>query len=75
MAVQQVEFDGDLWFFTPKSSRKTSEVERERRVNVSFSNPEKQHYVSVSGTAACVDTRRKRRNCGWSLIGRGSPRG
>jgi general stress protein 26 len=59
MAVQQVEFDGDLWFFTGKSSRKTSEVEREQRVNVSFSNPEKQHYVSVSGIAVCVDDQAK----------------
>jgi len=45
------------WLFTAKSSRKTSEVEREQRVNVSFSNHEKQHYVSVSGTAGCVDDR------------------
>jgi general stress protein 26 len=59
MATQQVEFDGDLWFFTGKSTHKAHEVEREQRVNVSYANPDKQHYVSVSGTAECVDDKVK----------------
>lgn len=59
MAAQQVEFDGDLWFFTAKSTQKVREVEEDRRVNVSFANPEKQHYVSVSGTAEIVNDKAK----------------
>lgn len=51
MAVQQVEFDGDLWFFTPLPSGKTHEIGQDSRVNVAFSSPSSQSYVSVSGTA------------------------
>jgi general stress protein 26 len=59
MATQQVEFDGDLWFFTGRSTHKSTEVAREQRVNVSFADPDKQHYVSASGIAELVDDRAK----------------
>lgn len=59
MAAQQVEFDGDLWFFTAKGTHKENEIERDQRVNVSFANPDKQHYVSVSGSAECLTDRNK----------------
>jgi len=55
----QVEFDGDLWFFTDASSHKVTEVEQHHRVNVSFSDPHKQRYVSVSGQAQLVLDRNK----------------
>ena len=48
----EVEFDGDLWFFTYASSHKVTEVEQHHQVNVSFSDPHKQNYVSVSITLA-----------------------
>jgi general stress protein 26 len=51
MAVPKNEFDGDLWFFTKKDSPKVDEIEQEHQVNVSFSRPDKQHYISMSGTA------------------------
>jgi general stress protein 26 len=54
MSTQQVEFDGDLWFFTRASAPKVDEVERDERVNVSYAKPEDQRYVSVSGTARIV---------------------
>lgn len=59
MATQQVEFDGDLWFFTRASAPKVGEVEQEQHVNVSFARPDKQHYVSVSGRARLVRERAK----------------
>lgn len=55
----EVEFDGDLWFFTYASSHKVFEVEQHHQVNVSFSDPHKQKYVSVSGTAQLVRDRHK----------------
>ncbi len=55
----QVEFDGDLWFFTNASSHKVTEVEHDRHVNVSFSDPHKQQYVSISGRATLVRDRNK----------------
>lgn len=54
MSTQQVEFNGDLWFFTQASSPKVEEVERERHVNVSYSKPDAQRYVSISGKARLV---------------------
>jgi general stress protein 26 len=54
MAMQDVEFDGDIWFFTGKNSPKVHEIEHEPRVNVAFADPDKQNYVSVSGTASLV---------------------
>jgi general stress protein 26 len=59
MMTQQVGFDGDLWFFTKASDPKVGEIEREHSVNVSYSNPDKQHYVSMSGKARLVRDRAK----------------
>ncbi|MBX9604510.1 MAG: pyridoxamine 5'-phosphate oxidase family protein [Bryobacteraceae bacterium] len=59
MAVQQTEYDGDLWFFTGKSTGKIIEIRNQDRVNLSFSNADDQEYVSISGTAELVDDRDK----------------
>lgn len=59
MATQQTEFDGDLWFFTNANAPKVDEVQQEQHVNVSYANPEKQKYVSVSGKAQLVRDRQK----------------
>lgn len=52
MAVQEVEFDGDLWFFTKRGGRKVEQVGREPRVNVAFSS--KSSWISVTGEAEIV---------------------
>lgn len=54
-----IEADGDLWFFTYASSHKVVEVDQQDRVNVSFSEPSKQRYISLSGTAQLVRDRNK----------------
>ncbi len=59
MAVQNREFDGELWFFTQEHSPKVEEIHQEREVNVTFVNRDKQDYVSVSGTAVLVRDRSK----------------
>lgn len=59
MATQQIEFDGDLWFFTQASSPKVAEVDREHQVNLNYSDSSKQTYVSVSGIATLVRDRKK----------------
>jgi len=59
MAAQQTEGDADLWFFTYGESPKAREVRRDDRVNVSFSDNEKNRWVSVSGTAELVRDRAK----------------
>ncbi|WP_373539321.1 pyridoxamine 5'-phosphate oxidase family protein [Chamaesiphon sp.] len=55
----EVEANGDLWFFTYGSSHKVTEVDRHEQVNVSFAAPDKQCYVSLSGTAELVTDRAK----------------
>ena len=59
MATQQVEFDGNLWFFTRAGAPKVDELQHHPQVNVSFADPERQYYVSVSGTANLVRDRQK----------------
>ena len=51
MATLQNRFDGELWFFTKKDSPKVDEIEKEHEVCVAYARPDKQHYVSLSGTA------------------------
>jgi general stress protein 26 len=51
--------NGDLWFFTAASSLKVSEIENLPKVNVSFADPENQHYVSITGKAQLVRDRSK----------------
>jgi len=54
MAVQDVEFDGDLWFFEYADSDKARQVRHSSEVNVAFSDSKQQAWVSVSGTAEQV---------------------
>src|SRR5690606_17054406 len=58
----RVEKDGDLWFFTRRSSGKVDEISHDRQVNISFSEPKKNEYVSVSGTAEVVDDPAKKQD-------------
>ena len=57
MGVQEVEFDGDLWFFVDESSAKVGEIAADAQVNVSFSSGGS--WLSVSGTAAVVRDRER----------------
>jgi general stress protein 26 len=67
MSTQQTEFDGDLWFFTAIDTAKASEVQRDNRVNVSYSRPDDHTYVSVSGSAVLVNDRAKMEEL-WSPV-------
>ena len=59
MAAPQVAFDGDLWFFTGADAPKVEAAQHHGQVNVSFADPERQHYVSLSGIASVVRDRQK----------------
>lgn len=49
MTLVQNEYDGTLWFFTDLDSDKVFEVEGDNDVNVSFSDPTNDTYVSLTG--------------------------
>lgn len=59
MGTQDVEFDGDLWFFTADPSGKSEEVKKQQQVNVSYADPGKSNFVSVSGRAVLVHDKAK----------------
>ena len=59
MALQDVEFDGDLWFFAMDDSAKAAEITAHPQVNVAFSDDKHQAWTSVSGTATLVHDRAK----------------
>ena len=49
----------DLWFFTKKSSGKVEAIEHDRHVNLAYSDPQHNRYVSVAGRAELVEDQRK----------------
>jgi general stress protein 26 len=55
MALQDVEFDGDLWFFTYSDSDLVAQIGANPQVNVSFSDGKQHSWTSVSGTALRTD--------------------
>jgi general stress protein 26 len=65
MDTQQIEFDGDLWFFTEADAPKVADIARNNKVNVSYANPEKQRYVSVQGHAILIRDQAKNKEL-WS---------
>lgn len=56
---REIEFDGDLWFFTYGASHKVDEVGRVPKVNASFADTDGQRYASLSGRAEIVRDRAK----------------
>ncbi len=61
MDTQEVEFDGDLWFLTEADAPKVDDVQHDRQVNVTYADPDKMRYVSLSGTAQLVRDLEKKR--------------
>ena len=59
LGTQQVEFDGDLWFATECDSGKAEEILANPYVNVAYSAPARDIYVSVAGRASIVRDRGK----------------
>ncbi|MES2523999.1 MAG: pyridoxamine 5'-phosphate oxidase family protein [Gemmatimonadota bacterium] len=51
----EVEFDGDVWFFSSKDSRKVAEIEEDAEVQLSYADLEDFRFISMSGEALIVD--------------------
>ncbi len=54
MATQKTPFDGTLWFLTYDSSPKVAELKSHQKINVSYSDPRFQRYVSISGSGRVI---------------------
>jgi len=59
--------DARLWFFLSRSGESVAELAAQANVNVSYSHPGKDRYVSVSGTASVVEDAGKKRAL-WSKL-------
>ena len=59
MTTQRANFDGHLWFFSKRESRKAAEVLHQPRVSLSYTGPEGNCYVWVSGKAVVVSDPKK----------------
>ena len=64
MKTQEVEFDGDLWFFTKKETNKYDEILHNQDVNVAYVG---KSYVSVRGRAEIVEDLDKKKEL-WSKV-------
>ncbi len=59
MVALDAQRDGTLWFLTRRDSGKAVQIATNRWVNLAYAAPERDRYVSVSGTAVIVrDDRR-----------------
>lgn len=65
LVAQEVNADGDLWFFTSRSTSQVAHIAVNPHVNVSFSG--KSAWVSVAGEAELIDDQRRFREL-WNPI-------
>jgi general stress protein 26 len=65
MAVQEIEFDGDLWFFADGAGAAVDQVRRNPQANVSFSSGSS--WLSIAGQVAVVDDDAKIREL-WNPV-------
>ena len=54
MWCQEADENGDLWFFTKLHSPKTAEISKDNQINLAYSDPSSQTYVSIAGKAEIV---------------------
>ena len=59
MSTQEMDENGELWFFTSDQTHKVDEIEADSRVNVAYSKPDDNTYVSVSGRGSISKDRQK----------------
>jgi len=59
MTAQEVDDEGNLWFFSGIDSDKNKEIKEDKHVQLFFSNPSKSNYLVVNGAAEIVFDRDK----------------
>ncbi len=56
MVAQPVTPDGVVWFFSPRHTLKVDEIRHSDEVNITYADPERQRYVSLSGRCETVSS-------------------
>jgi general stress protein 26 len=59
MSTQNVDDEGNLWFFSEKDSTKNQDIEEDNRVQIFYANKSSSEYLSVYGTAEIFYDRQK----------------
>lgn len=59
MSMQQVEENGDIWFFSSGDSNHNQDIRKDNRVQLIYSNPSKYSFLSIYGTAEILYDRQK----------------
>lgn len=59
MSTQEMDENGNLWFFTSDETHKVDEIEADDRVLIAYSAPDDNTYVSVFGHAQISHDREK----------------
>ncbi len=54
MSTQDVDDEGNLWFFSDKNSDKNKEIEKEANVQLFYSDPSKSAYLVLNGEAEII---------------------
>ncbi len=73
MAQQDVEFDGDLWFFAERNSRKVAQIIANPHVGVTLTSNDT--WISVDGEAEIVDDKAKAKELWNSWVEAWMPEG
>lgn len=59
MMTQQLDLDGDLWFFTGRDTDQADDIRARPQVNISSMLPREGRFISITGNAELVDDRAK----------------
>lgn len=54
MTLQDMDEQGDLWFFTPRDSDHFRDIEEDNRIQLIISNENEQQYLSIYGNATHI---------------------
>ena len=57
----EVEFDGDVWFFSAADARKIDDIMRDPQVHLGYADTENFVFISMTGEASIVRDREKKR--------------
>ena len=75
MATLDFEDPGVIWFFTADDSGKARDVNEEQAVNISYAEPKKHRYVSITGNASIVHDPEKAKELWTPAVRAYFPRG
>jgi len=75
MTAQQIDEEGQMWFFTSDKHAFTKDLVQQPEVNITFSNPDDSLYVSVAGRASLVKDRAKAEELWNPMVGAWFPGG